>query len=60
MAYPLQISVYYVARVEVTKAVRYVPQLRELTLKLSTAAVAVKIYSPGRRDPLPGSFLHIR
>jgi hypothetical protein len=33
MTYALQVTVYYVARVEVVKAVRHIPQLRNPTFK---------------------------
>lgn len=42
ITYTLQVTVYYVARVEVVKAVCHIPQLRDLTFICSTEVATLE------------------
>jgi len=58
MTYAFQITVYYVARVEVVKTVRHVPQLRNLKSECSDKMVTVEMNPPTRsRRSTSGFFL---
>jgi hypothetical protein len=58
MTYALQVTMYYIARVEIVKAIRHVPQLRNLTFERSNAIVTAgeNILTRSTR-PTPGFFL---